>query len=273
MDQKRKRRAGYLPALAILLGAGVATMGMEPVPGRSRPGKEWPGIARVLDLTYAISEDSPAWPGDTRPFEARISTRAEQAGYFSRSFSMLEHFGTHLDAPVHFPPGRTPVDAIPVERLLGPAVVIDVRGPVAANPDYRIGVEDVLAWEGRHGRIPAGAIVLARTGWAARWPNERRYRNMDAQGVMHFPGYSVEAVQLLIERRVSGLGIDTLSIDYGPSQDFEAHRVSHGADLYHQENLADLSALPEAGAYVVAAPLKLAGGSGGPVRVFALLPE
>ncbi|MBI2955824.1 MAG: cyclase family protein [Acidobacteria bacterium] len=229
------------------------------------------GRAHIVDLSYSISDKLPAWPGDARTFEARVQARAEQAGYFSRNFWMLEHYGTHLDAPVHFPPGRTPVDAIPPERLFGPAVVIDIRGPASANPDYRLQPADVLDWEERHGRIPRGAIVLARTGWAGRWPDEARYRNMDDRGLMHFPGFSVAAVELLVERGASGLGIDTLSVDYGPSTSFEVHRLSHGADLYHLENLADLSALPESSAFLIVAPIKLEGGSGGPVRVFALV--
>lgn len=230
------------------------------------------GKYTVVDLSYALNGRLPSWPGDERTFEARVNARAEQAGYFSRSFWMLEHYGTHLDAPIHFPPGNTPVDEIPPERLIGPAVVLDVRQAVAANSDYRVGPRDLLAWEERHGRIPPGAIVLARTGWADRWPDENSYRNMDEQGAMCFPGFSLEAVQVLIERGVTGLGIDTLSVDYGRSTEFEVHRLSHSTGLYHLENLADLTPLPESGALLIVAPIKLEGGSGGPVRVFALLP-
>lgn len=268
--------ASWRFSLAVLLGlswlAATAWPGEETRPA-SGPFKHWvQKPSRILDLSYPISDRIPAWPGDTRAFEARINARAEEAGYFSRSFWMLEHFGTHLDAPVHFPPGKTTVDRLLPERLFGPAVVVDVRARVAESADYRVTPEDIAAWEKRHGRVPAGAIVLARTGWAARWPDELRYRNQDEAGGMHFPGYSVEAVELLIQRGVSGLGIDTLSVDYGASKGFEVHRLSHGADLYHLENLADLSVLPERGAYLIVAPIKLEGGSGGPVRVFALLP-
>ncbi|MGH9778799.1 MAG: cyclase family protein, partial [Candidatus Acidiferrales bacterium] len=158
-------------------------------------------------------------------------------------------------------------------RLFAPAVVLDVRAPAERDADYRVRRDDVYAWEQHHGRIPAGAVVVARTGWAARWPDAARYRNLDAKNVMHFPGFSVEVVQLLIERGAAGLGIDTLSVDYGASTNFEVHRLSHGAGLYHLENLADLSALPESGAVLVVAPIKLEGGTGGPARVFAILPE
>lgn len=231
------------------------------------------GEVRVVDLAWPISERTHGWPGDPQGFRAEVSEAARAAGYFSRSFSMPEHFGTHLDAPIHFPPGTIPLDAISVERLFGPAVVMDVTAPVASQADYRLRAADVEAWERRNGTIPRGAIVLLRTGWAARWPDVARYRNFDENGVMRFPGYSVEAARRLVERGVAGLGIDTLSVDYGPSLEFEVHRVTHGAGVYHLENLADLSALPERGASLVVAPIKLEGGSGGPVRVFAVLPD
>lgn len=267
-----RRRFCFLFALGAML-LTIVLPASEPKLARVDSFKHWVRRpSRVLDLTYPISEKNPAWPGDARTYEAKINARAEEAGYFSRSFWMLEHFSTHLDAPAHFPPGQATVDQIPAERLLGPAVVIDIRQRAAADPDYRLSVEDVQAWEKRHEQIPAGAIVLLRTGWASRWPDERRYRNQDSAGVMHFPGFGVEAVRLLIERGVSGLGIDTLSVDYGESKNFEVHRLSHGAGLYHVENLSDLSALPERGAYLIVAPIKLEGGSGGPARVFALLP-
>src|SRR6266705_420662 len=230
------------------------------------------GKTRVVDLSYAISDKLVAWPGDTKVFEAKVNASVEKNGYFTRSFWMLEHYGTHLDAPIHFPPGMTPVDQIPAQRLFGPAVVIDVRAETARDADYQLPVSRVEDWEKRHGRIPEGAIVLLRTGWATRWPDAERYRNQDSQGRMHFPGFSSEAAELLIERRVSGLGCDTLSVDYGASQKFPVHRLALGAGLYHLENLADLSALPEAGAFLIVAPIKLEGGSGGPARVFAVLP-
>ncbi len=169
------------------------------------------GKTRVLDLSYAINDKLVPWPGDEKFFEAAVNASVEKDGYFTRSFWMLEHYGTHLDAPAHFPPGKT-------------------------------------------------------------WPDARKYRNQDDKGKMHFPGFSPEAAKLLIQRKVSGLGCDTLSIDYGASSDYAVHHLVLGAGLYQLENLADLSALPETGAFLIVAPIKLEGGSGGPVRVFALLP-
>src|ERR1700675_1795815 len=231
------------------------------------------GKTRVVDMTYAINDKLPAWPGDDRTFEAKVNATPEKDGYFARSFWMLEHYGTHMDAPAHFPPGQEDLDQISGEHLFAPAGGIDVREEAAKDPDYRLRVMRVEKWEALHGRIPAGAVVLLRTGWASRWPDQARYRNMDAAGVMHFPGFSVEAARLLIERGAVGLGIDTLSIDYGPSKDFEVHRVTLPAGLYQLENLANMDQLPEAGAFLISAPIKLEGGSGGPVRVFAVLPS
>jgi kynurenine formamidase len=230
------------------------------------------GKTRVIDLSYAINDKLVPWPGDAKWFEAKVNATVEKNGYFTRSFWMLEHYGTHLDAPVHFPPGKMTVDKIPARRLFGPAAVLDVRAESVKDADYRVTAARVEEWEKRHGRIPEGAIVLLRTGWASRWPDAQRYRNQDAQARMHFPGYSVEAANLLVERKVSGLGCDTLSIDYGASEDFAVHRAVLGAGLYQLENLADLTEVPEAGAFLVVAPIKLEGGSGGAVRVFALLP-
>jgi kynurenine formamidase len=230
------------------------------------------GKTRVIDLSYAINDKLVPWPGDKRWFETQVNATVEKNGYFTRSFWMLEHYGTHLDAPIHFPPGKTTVDQIPAKQFFGPAVVLDVRAEAASNADYRLPAAGIEQWEKRHGKILEGAIVLLRTGWASRWPDVQRYRNQDAAGTMHFPGFSAESAKLLLERKVSGLGCDTLSVDYGASGDFAVHHLILGAGLYHLENLADLNELPEAGAFLVVAPIKLEGGSGGPVRVFALLP-
>ena len=229
------------------------------------------GKTRVIDLSYPISDKLVPWPGDAKGFEAKINGTVEKDGYFTRSFWMLEHYGTHLDAPAHFPPGTKTVEQIPVEKLFGPAVVLDVRGEAERNPDYQLTVKRIEDWEAKNGKIPAGAIVLLRTGWATRTPDVARYRNEDANGKMHFPGYSVDAAKLLLERKINGLGCDTLSIDPGNSPDFPVHRAVLGANVYQLENLMDLKDVPETGAFLVVAPIKLEGGSGGAVRVFALV--
>jgi kynurenine formamidase len=183
-----------------------------------------------------------------------------------------EHFGTHIDAPAHFARGLWTVDQIPTERLMAPLVVLDVGVKVKENPDYQVSVEDIAAWEHANGEMPQGAVVMARTGWDSRWNSVKDYRNADARGVMHFPGYSQDAAKFLVEgRSVLGLGIDTLSIDCGPSKDFAVHQYTLAHSLYHLENVTNLDRVPAKGAIVVVAPMKLEGGSGGPARIFALL--
>jgi len=184
---------------------------------------------------------------------------------------MLEHYGTHLDAPIHFPQGKTTVDRIPPERLIGPAVLIDVQNEGARDPDYHVPVARVKEWERAHGDILVGAIVLLRTGQALLWQDADRYRGMDSAGIMHFPGFSADAIRYLISKRVSGIGADAMSVDAGNSKDYEVHHLALGAGLFQIENLADLSTLPEAGAWLIVAPMKLEGGSGGPCRVFAIV--
>ena len=228
------------------------------------------GKTRVADLSYAINDKLVPWPGDVKWFEAKVNATVEKNGYFTRSFWMLEHYGTHLDAPIHFPPGQTTVDQIPAKQFFGPAVVLDVHEEGTKDADYQMPVARVEMWEKKHGRISEGSIVLLRTGWASRWPDGAKYRNQDARGKMHFPGFSADAAKFLIARKVSGIGCDTLSTDYGASEDFAVHHLVLGAGLYQLENLADLRDVPEAGAFLVVAPIKLEGGSGGPVRVFAI---
>src|SRR6266849_3087196 len=226
----------FFAALSMLLSQNVRHDSMlEGVPS---------GKTRVVDLSYAISDKLVPWPGDAKFFEATVNATIEKNRYFTRSFWMLEHYGTHLDAPAHFSPGTAPVDHIPVKQLFGAAVVIDVRAESGKDADSRLPAGRVEEWEKRHGRILEGAIVLLRTGWALRWPNVQKYRNQDAAGKMHFPSFSTEAAKLLIGRKVSGLGCDTLSIDYGASEDFAVHHLSLGAVSFQHENMSDLSVLP-----------------------------
>jgi kynurenine formamidase len=267
--------------MAALLWLGRTHQTTAPPQGSGAAGnpsalQEWARISsgqtRVVDMAYALSDKLPTWPGDEHAFEAKTVATPAKDGYFARSVWMLEHFGTHMDAPAHFVPGKASLDQIPVAHFFGPAAVIDVREEAGRDADYRLTPERVEKWEAAHGKIPAGAIALLRTGWASRWPDQARYRNTDASGVMHFPGYSVEAAKLLMARGVVGLGIDTLSIDYGPSKDFAVHRLDLQAELFNLENVANLEQLPESGAFVVAAPIKFEGGSGGPVRILGILP-
>jgi kynurenine formamidase len=186
---------------------------------------------------------------------------------------MPEHFGTHMDAPVHFDPKGKSVDRIPVERFLAPAVVIDVSSGANLNADYRVTVHDIENRTERHGTVPSATLVFFRTGWAAHWPSQEKYMNADTNGVLHFPGLSLEAARHLLDHaHPVGIAIDTASVDYGPSTDCPVHSLTMAAGIYHLENVANLGQLPTTGFSVIALPLKLGGGSGAPARVVALVP-
>ena len=231
------------------------------------------GWTEIIDLTHPLSPSNPHWPGPGyEPFFYEPFATLEDDGVLSGRFAVAEHTGTHLDAPNHFVEGQIPVDEIPLDQLIVPAVVIDVREVVAANPDYQLIPEDVAAWEMGNGEIDEDTLVFLYTGWDERWNDFESYQNADADGLMHFPGFSPAAAEFLVsERNVSGLGIDTLSVDYGGSADFGVHHISHGSAKYHIENAANLGQLPATGAWVVVAPIKIEGGTGGPARIYALV--
>jgi len=236
--------------------------------------------ARVVDLTYAFDDKTLYWPTAPSTFKLNVLHRGKTDGgffYTANSFCTPEHGGTHLDAPIHFAEGRLSMDKLPLSQLIAPAVVIDVAAKAASDPDYRLTAADVSAWEQRNGKIAAGTIVLLRTGWGKRWPNAKRYLGDDKPGDasnLHFPSYGKDAAELLVkERKVGAIGVDTASIDHGPSKDFVVHQVANGANVPGLENVANLEQLPERGFWIVALPMKIAGGSGGPVRIVALLPS
>lgn len=246
--------------------------------GADRPPIDLAGT-RVVDLTHSFDEKTLYWPTAPSAFRLdRLSYGKTEAGFFyaANAFCTPEHGGTHLDAPIHFAEGKRTADQIPVEQLIGPAAVIDVAAKAAADPDYRLTLADVKGWEEKHGPVPQGTIVLLRTGWGKRWPDRKRYLGDDKPGDasnLHFPSYGAEAARYLVEqRKVKALGVDTASIDHGPSKDFIVHQIANGADVPGLENVANLEEVPETGAWVIALPMKIAGGSGGPVRIVALVP-
>jgi len=235
---------------------------------------------RLVDLTHPLNAKTLYWPTATTGFQLQQLAFGETAGgyfYSSYAFAAPEHGGTHLDAPIHFHRGGLAADQLPLDQLIGPAVVIDVRAKAARDADYRLTVDDVTAWEKANGRIPRGAFVLLRTGWGLKWPSAKAYFGDDTPGdasKLHFPSFGVDAARLLVQqRRVAALGADVASIDYGPSTDFMVHRVAAAAGVIGLENLARLETLPARGATIIALPIKIEGGSGGPVRVVALLPR
>ena len=235
---------------------------------------------RVVDLTHAYDETTLYWPTSPSAFEMKTLADGTTPGgfyYSSYAFCTPEHGGTHLDAPVHFAKGGRAMGGLPLAQLVAPAVVIDVTTQAAADAAYLVTRADVEGFERTHGRVPAGSMVLVRTGWSRFWPNRRQYFGDDTPGdasKLRFPGYGEDATRLLVqERRVAMLGIDTASIDHGPSTTFIAHRIGAEAGVANLENLTNLDALPPTGAVVVALPMKIAKGSGGPARVIALVPR
>lgn len=235
---------------------------------------------RIVDLTHAFDDDTVYWPTDTRGFQLeRLASGHTEGGWYysANAFCTAEHGGTHIDAPIHFSEDGVPVDEVPLSDLIGPGVVIDASAEAEESPDYRLTRDAVEAHESSHGRIPDGAIVLLRTGWSKRWPDVRAYLGDDTPGdasKLSFPGYGEDAAQFLVEERgARALGVDTASIDYGRSTDFEVHRVLAEKQVSGLENLTNLGALPATGFTVIALPMKIAGGSGGPVRVIAVLED
>lgn len=277
---------------AVLVAAGVmfflnrTSHAPEPTPNEmpnqsaEQPVKVSSGAideSKLVDLTYAFDDKTIYWP-TAKPFEWQKESWGKSAGgywYTAGRYAASEHGGTHLDAPIHFGEGKQTADEIPLSRLVGPAIVIDISQACANNPDYRLTTEDIAKWEKEHNTIPMDSIVLVRTGWGKFWPDKKQYLGTDAPGDvanLHFPGLSREAAELLIQRKIDALGIDTASIDYGASKDFIVHQVLYGANIYGLENVASLDRLPAKGATLIALPMKIKGGTGGPARIIALLP-
>lgn len=281
-------RSRYILAAAVPLSLLIATaaIGQEPKKStlsiKARPASA-PDLvnlktARIVDLTHPFDEKTIYWPTSPSAFKLeRLSFQRTPGGWFyaSNTLSTPEHGGTHMDAPLHFAEGKESVDQVPVRQLVAPAFVIDVSAQAAKDADYRLTAGDVKKWETAHGPLPKGSIVLLRTGWGKRWPDRKSYLGDDTPGEashLHFPSYGKDAAELLVkERQVAGIGVDTASIDHGPSTDFIVHQIANGANVFGLENLASLEEVPEAGAWIVALPMKIAGGSGGPLRAVAIL--
>jgi kynurenine formamidase len=237
--------------------------------------------AEGIDMTYSYDERAVFWP-TAQPFELEVvSAGITEGGYYyaANNFCLAEHGGTHFDAPIHFAEGQHTSEQVPIDRLIGPAVVVDVSAAAEGDPDYQVDVGDLEAWEAEHGRIPDGAILLLHTGWGSRWPDPERVLGTAKTGPeaipeLHFPGLHSDAAQWLVEnRRIDALGIDTPSIDYGQSTLFESHRILYAENIPAFENVAALDRLPATGAYVIALQMKIAGGSGGPLRIVGVRPR
>ena len=238
-----------------------------------------PATTRVVDLTYAFDEHTVYWPNNQtfHREDTAHGPNAEGKWYASGAFSASEHGGTHMDAPNHFAESGISLEAIPVNQLLGPAIVIDIREQCSQNSDYELRVADIQKWEEQFGQIEPKTLVLLQTGWEKYWPDPARYLGSSTPGdptTLHFPGFSSEAMKFLVhQRHIRGVGIDTASIDTGQSKDFLAHRILSQANRYALENVANLQEVPTRGAQVYALPMKIKGGTGGPVRILAIIPS
>jgi kynurenine formamidase len=234
----------------------------------------------LVDLSHAYDAEAIFWPTSDRFRLEKTFDGVTPEGFYYTANNLFtaEHGGTHLDAPVHFARGAQTVDQIPLERFVGAAVVVDVVPQADRDRDYQVTVDDLLRIEREQGEIPGDAMVLIRTGFSRRWPDAGRYLGTAERGAaavrnLHFPGLHPDAARWLVaNRRIKAIGIDTASIDYGQSTLYESHRVLFERNLPAFENLTALERLPSRGAFVVALPMKIGGGSGAPLRAIAILP-
>jgi len=271
--------------MTVLLAAGCQPDSGQSMTGADAGSEVIEGVfthraGSWVDLTHAFSDTSIYWPTDTQGFELQeLDYGVTDGGWFYSSYrySGAEHGGTHLDAPIHFAQDRLTSDALPLTSLIAPAVVVDVSD--RAHPDYQVSEADLREWEARHQPIPDGAILLIRTGWDARYQNRTAYLGTamtgpEAVAELHFPGLSPEAASWLVANRsIAAFGLDTASVDYGQSGDFRTHVILYAENIPGFENVANLGALPAVGSYVVALPMKIQGGSGGPLRIVAFVPH
>lgn len=233
----------------------------------------------IIDLTHSFSDESLYWV-TAKEFELEQVAKGEtEHGYFysANNFSTAEHGGTHIDAPIHFAKNAQTLDEIPLENLIGNGIKIDISEKAIKDPDYLISVEDLKNWEKIHGRIPDRSIILFQTGFGQFYPNAQKYlgtknRGTEAIKELHFPGLSHEAAEWLIQNRnFKAIGIDTASIDYGRSREFKTHVALMSRNIPAFENVANLDKLPPSGFKIIALPIKIKGGSGGPLRIIAIL--
>lgn len=261
---RRGRSTAYILAAALTLGSAA----LAQTPAR-----------RIVDLTWPFSEKTVYWP-NADGFRHRIDSEGmtDKGYYYSAgSYSAAEHGGTHLDAPAHFAQGMSSADQIPLERLVGPGIVIDCTAPAARDRDYLISTDDFTDWEKTHGRIADGTIVLLRTGWGKFYPDLKRYlgterRGEEAVAELHFPGLDPAAARWLVaNRKIGAIGLDTASIDRGQSRTFDSHQILFKGGIPALENIAHLEELPTNGFEIIALPMKIERGTGSPLRIIALL--
>ena len=271
---------------AALVALFVAVVYLRDAPEGSSGSPDHTGLfdgtaGEWVDLSHAFGPSTIYWPTDTAGFQhTELAYGMTEGGYFyaSYAFASAEHGGTHLDAPIHFAEGRRAAHEIPLSSLITTASVVDVTASADADPDYLLSVADLTAWEAEHGPIADGTALLIRTGWSSRWSDRTAYLGTDLTGPdavpeLHFPGIGTDAAQWLVDNRnIGAIGIDTPSIDYGQSTDFRSHVILYSENIVGFENLTNLDRLPATGAGIVALPMKIEGGSGGPLRIVGWVP-
>lgn len=236
---------------------------------------------RAVDLTHTFDEKTIYWPTEKGFQHDKQFEGVTEGGWYYTAYSLrtAEHGGTHLDAPIHFAADTWTADEVPLSSLMLPAVVIDVANEASDDRDYLLTVDGLKKWEAQHGQVPKGSAVLMNTGFAKFWPDHEQYmgtakRGPEAVAELHFPGFSKSAALFLAnERGVAAVGIDTPSIDFGQSKDFIAHQILYSQNIIGFENIASMSELPATGAWIIALPMKIRDGSGGPLRIIALIPS
>ena len=252
--------------IGLLIATNVLSQNPDPIQGE------------IIDLTHPFSEESVYWVTAKEFKLEEVANGRTDAGFFysANNFSTAEHGGTHIDAPIHFAENKQSVDLIPLEKLIGTGVKIDVSEKTSKNSDYLIKIEDLKAWESEFGNIPSGSIVLFQTGFGKYYPDPKKYlgtttRGPEAVKELHFPGLSKDAAEWLIKnRKIKAVGLDTASIDYGQSTDFAAHVALMTQNVPAFENVANLENLPAKGFQIIALPMKIKGGSGGSIRIIAI---
>lgn len=261
-------RRGFLRTAAAAMAGAVAASLARPAELLAAPRLR--GFRRIQDLTHTLKPTFPSFSGQP-VFRSEVAVTIAKDGYYGLNIGYFEHIGTHMDAPAHFGEGARTVDQLRPSALVAPVAVVHIHERASRDHDTQVTPDDIRAWEQRYGRLPRGAAVFMHSGWESRVGSSQQFRNPDASGVMHFPGFRPDTVEFLLsERDVVGIGVDTLSLDFGPSKDFKTHRTWLPTNRWGLENLANLARIPPSGAWVFVGAPKVAGGSGGPCRVLAM---
>lgn len=275
-----KLKAAFAFVLISLFLSACEQQNSNTQPAETSPPNQF-SSGQIIDLSYDYSDETVYWVTAKEFEKETVAEGKTDSGYYysAYNFSTAEHGGTHIDSPIHFAEGKQTVDQIPLEKLIGNAIKINVSAKAENNPDYQISVEDFTNWEKKNGQIPDSSIVLLQTGFGNFYPNKAKYLGTDKRGEdavkdLHFPGLAPEAAGWLVKnRKINAIGLDTASIDFGQSTDFKSHVILMSENIPAFENVANLDKLPAKGFQIIALPMKIKGGSGAPLRIIAIVPN